>query len=730
MHRASPTRRHARWRRQATRLGVLAAVGLAVATCKAREPVGAALQSAPGGEPMHCAVARGNGPKIMAHFATLARDVETYGLPRGFSGGSSGSLVAFFYESLLMHPAMACNDLPPSTDAAARRRCTEDRASLALKSLIGYFGATAEQLKMRALELALRSPTILFGDAGKQLGVAAFTSALPALASPAGPLNGLRDQLLRVVTAPASPIAELDSDAGRRQQDDFAGLVNPRYLQLLKRDTLALDANKDATLAAGLAARRERHLKDFEEAVAGVAQFSGIKKKVFLRPGALNMGYVVGLFGNVGDFYAGRFGAAGGVDPTAKLGEFYATCATKARGHGWDEITQPTSAATLGTERCAGLFAEAVDATTRAAVKRSRLDERIGETPVEALGGEPLDMIVMTSVLVGRDAIDQWRAGQAVYEGSVSTAKDFDDAELAAAWRPAARDIRFGFFGRAAVLDRIIDGLGKRRAELAGRGRSLDPKTAKFFALGPATWRQALAVSPAEPGVAPLVPIDSNVTPRVAYARQIDDDPAHPTPPAPVLSIGGWPDHSPGEALRAMGCDGVLAYLTNPRHEPPQAPAPGVKPQPDFAHEVTRALGFDDELFLDLWGTTRKDAASGRSGYGAAYDAADLSWCADWDHPAWDEKDQNGKAKRSLFDMASYAYRPDFALHDAASPVAPERHADTPRRTRDGLAAYVDDFAKRRPPAPDGAERRASTGEWTPRLSECLPGATRVVAAP
>ena len=86
-----------------------------------------------GGAPSLCVGVRGNGHYIVTHFASMSRIVETYGVPHGVAGGSSGSITQFVYESILMSPVIR---------RCAGKACTgteeSARVALALKSLEGY----------------------------------------------------------------------------------------------------------------------------------------------------------------------------------------------------------------------------------------------------------------------------------------------------------------------------------------------------------------------------------------------------------------------------------------------------------------------------------------------------------------------------------------------------------------------------------------------------------------
>ena len=80
-----------------------------------------------------CLSVRGNGHRAPMTFASIARITEELGMVDAIQGSSSGSIVVYLYESMLMNPAMNnCHGKP----------CTEqqqaERLVFQIKSLIGF----------------------------------------------------------------------------------------------------------------------------------------------------------------------------------------------------------------------------------------------------------------------------------------------------------------------------------------------------------------------------------------------------------------------------------------------------------------------------------------------------------------------------------------------------------------------------------------------------------------
>ena len=58
----------------------------------------------PEGDLPLCVGVRGNGPRLWAHFPSLARVVEAFGPIHGMAGGSSATVTGFLLESIEANP--------------------------------------------------------------------------------------------------------------------------------------------------------------------------------------------------------------------------------------------------------------------------------------------------------------------------------------------------------------------------------------------------------------------------------------------------------------------------------------------------------------------------------------------------------------------------------------------------------------------------------------------------
>ena len=117
-----------------------------------------------------------------------------------------------------------------------------------------------------------------------------------------------------------------------------------------------------------------------------------------------------------------------------------------------------------------------------------------------------------------------------------------------------------------------------------------DLKPQKFMSLGPKSYREALSLSPAEPGL--------------ARALEISDT---------VVSTGGWSDLEPSLVLKNLGCEQVIVITRQGRTV-------------GFGADVSRQLGMTDEENTQMF-----DPGNPESSVAVSLGAADGIWCTNWD---------------------------------------------------------------------------------------------------
>jgi hypothetical protein len=197
-----------------------------------------------------CTGIRGNGNRIFAHFGSLARIVEHSGPVRCAAGGSSGSITTFLLESVNRNPVVG---------RCGRRSCSANRLAerhaLLYRSMAGLteVGIGADVRTIIALVERVQAEGIVaLLDTDPRAAVAAFVNVLA----------------------------------------DFGEIVNPEVFELLAQ-------SPDPAY----------HVRDLVAGLRDAVGFQVRDSMVFVRVGVINFDVLVGLFGRIGDFYAGRAGA-------------------------------------------------------------------------------------------------------------------------------------------------------------------------------------------------------------------------------------------------------------------------------------------------------------------------------------------------------------------------------------------------------------------------------------
>ena len=333
-------------------------------------------------------------------------------------------------------------------------------------------------------------------------------------------------------------VPEEGVDALRRLLRDVGPLINDEVFDLL--------ANSPDPVF---------HATDIVEGLQKGLQFIVDDPRVFLRTSVIDFDALATLFGVYGSFYAG-YGPA----DRAGVSGWMNACAEPGLGMSWEEV-----AALPGTEgrTCGETFGDLFNAYREAfaaAGGPNRADDPVGLH---------LPVFGVTGVLTG-DAIGLWEDARAAWVAAapIPFEPDFDDVGV-------------GYWGQERDLRRM-----KRVLD-----RSYDDLVAEqFVPLGPASWREVLASSPAEPGFSPAVPLSSG-----------------------VLSVGGWADPLRVLPLEALGAKTTIAINR----------LGGVG---GFTESVTRLLNASDDDIAALYSTTDPE-----SSFYLGLERATGVWCTDWD---------------------------------------------------------------------------------------------------
>jgi len=309
----------------------------------------------------------------------------------------------------------------------------------------------------------------------------------------------------------------------------------------------------------------------------------------FIRPMPLAMAAASPIHDTVGSFYS----AYAPVD-----GDLYEymldQCASAGLGLAWREANETL---TDNGMKCGDFFRQLVadfidqrDVAGSELVYPSRLDE--------PLGTESQSSIIAVAVI--RDQ------GITVYD---EAKKDYFGGNLNSTWDMNFDDVYFGYWGSDDVLNLVKKGI-----------ESFDDlKSQKADLIGQTTWRDILIRSPGEPGLSNGI-------------EGTDGD------GQPYVSIGGWPDLTPTQILKALGCDNVM--LVSRRDG-----------SGDFQNTVETELGATEEQLLQL-----NDLDSGSSSWSKSLSLSSGSLCADY----IDESD--GEIDKG--DLIEIGWAGPFVTHD------------------------------------------------------------------
>ncbi len=316
----------------------------------------------------YCVGVRGNGQLITAHFASLSRIIEHYGLASGVSGGSSASITSFLLESVQMNPAVTRCGEEACSDAEAA-----NRAALLLKSLQGYMVVLAGTPEAAAI-----SQLIPVAQQAAAQDIAALAQSDPEAA-----LEALQDLLA---------------------SEDLRELINPELLGLLQ-------SSPNPTY----------HVQDIAQAITGLASFTATDPRILVRPGLIDFSGAAEKFGRIGSFYAGY----GNYDAAGFEG-FMQACATPGRGLSWSEVAAlPVGDSGFNCGEAFGGLAVPwrADFLANEGQYESRIDDQIGSE---------LPALISTSVITGSSAQRWAGARDAYFAGQeeIELGVDFDDVKF------------------------------------------------------------------------------------------------------------------------------------------------------------------------------------------------------------------------------------------------------------------------------------------------------------
>ncbi|MBC7465655.1 MAG: hypothetical protein H7256_06640 [Bdellovibrio sp.] len=251
--------------------------------------------------------------------------------------------------------------------------------------------------------------------------------------------------------------------------------------------------------------RSQFYLDELAESVRQFGKFdASTDANLFFRPPLVNFENASVSFGRFAAFYSARSSKSEIINNWAN---FFTKCTSDSEGASWAGLIKKNP-------NCGQIFHNIFQSYFQDEPKLSLENDMIGS---------PISVYPSTSVLIGDAALEAEKAFV-----------DYDkqlDRQFGKTFKPTnPEEVLFGYWGSAAYLKKIELALDKS-----------DEKSRRFFALGPATWKQVLSLSPAEPGLSPMKMFKANNQ--------------------NIYSAGGWSDLHPAAILKAAGCQKII-YLT------------------------------------------------------------------------------------------------------------------------------------------------------------------------
>lgn len=556
----------------------------------------AVLASGARAEEGYCLALRGNGDAEPAHWGALANLVEKKGLPMAQAGGSSATVSMFLLESI------ALNDLVSKATPEVQR----SRASLLLKSLFGityYLSAKPQtQAGIWAYKTAGLSRLHLLGIFAKSLASGSIVEDSKVLAD----LKLLADDLY------AFGIGDQSRYLGVLQ-----ALKNPLSSRMLNAERL-----RELAFYSG----------ELYRALSTIGAFNAESDQdLFFRDGIVSFKKLGRAVGRVATFLSGRVST---VESREALRHFVEVCEPVHRGRTWQETVEVEP-------RCQTELNAALDAFFRQSIDWEK------QNAVHAKPGAKIATLATTAVLTGkayRDAAETYARYHSERDRSLSASFRVENPE----------DVKFGYWSSSLLLKRVEHNLKTPFVDRSGRrfDFSTDAKSARFLALGEASWLEILSLSPAEPGLASLQPMKIGA--------------------GDVFSAGGWSDLHPIPVLKAAGCDQVI-YVTRKggeslfgqgvakrvfEFERPWDVLRTVPAEAAKANAIINNRG-DDKDMTSKW-SRLYNLANPSSSLVTSIGAADAVLCTDWNR--FDTKNE-------IREMVTESYQAPYVVSPRASKV-------------------------------------------------------------
>lgn len=536
-------------------------------------------------EGTYCAAIRGNGELMPAHWGSMARLVERYGIPSAMSGGSSASITMFLMESIEINP-LAKNNI---------------QKSLLIKSIEGYVETLSQTKEGKALISLLKNK-------------AEISQLAQRIAASQGQIE---NSTRREITA--FQLKHMKDIQALLQSSDLQSILNPELLQYIKQ-TIGMSKKLQEAPNATLKKQVDYRYTQIEQTFKNFGKFSTTTDNtLFFRPGLISFEKVANLFGRMANFYASySLGRNNEIKESVDgmMTQFLNICSKDSKGKSWQEIVAQTPV-------CRQMLGKSILDYRNETKKLERQGKKLKNRVSENIG-KHISTFPTTSILI-KKAVGKYKKTLASYQTTTNPNFGLD-------FKIHPSQYRFGYWGNTSELNTIKKNLKNKSGFTDASGKKInlskDKKSSKFLSLGSASWLTALSTSPAEPGLARILPIKNR---------------------ADILSAGGWDDLHPTLVLKAVGCKNII-YVT--RRGGDSMFGQGV------VRKLTRIGGFDWKEWEGLSAEQKREKnargdkddvgrnasawsklynlANPDSSFSRSLKLADSVWCTNWDQQGLD----------------------------------------------------------------------------------------------
>lgn len=502
----------------------------------------------------YCIAIRGNGELMPAHWGALAQAVENFGIPKGMAGGSSGTISTFLMESFMMNPLFKDSQLSLKERAVY--------LAFIIKSMEGFVTFYTDQDKFQH-----------------------FFETIKLIVNIDNTEDGIGKKLINFIEKNPNPqklylifkdVKQLLSEIQNskvfygEQVERFSKSYDAINSRTLLLDKLVKSINTLSSSNLSLSDSDQKLVTTFESEYTklkdSLAIFGTLNAKddkgLFYRGGIVNFKELANIFGIIADFYS--------LSNTSNttLGEFkklLSNCAFKTSGMSWAQIESINPEC----KKSLNLSIESY-LNDLAIMKQKKKPIELIPKRLHDLVGENFKTLISTSVIQGQDVITKLLKYQIEYNSKSSDELN-DPNYLESLTQLPVRDqnLKFGYWGNKNDLVKIENYIVSHQIGINKDVLTTIDKSKRFLSLGEATWQDVLSLSPAEPGLSPLLPF-----------KTLDN--------TSYISLGGWSDLHPIPVLKFMGCENVV-YITRQGGEA------------YFAQGVSkRILGFPEIDWKDL----------------------------------------------------------------------------------------------------------------------------------